>query len=238
LIDLHCHILPDIDDGAQDVRTALKMAEIAAKDNIEIIVATPHILDLPLPIKKIREKTLYLNNRLSGMGLNVKILPGAEVSPFACAQIKNITDYTLNASRYLLLEFPYVNIPDYLTDILFNLTANGITPILGHPERNAYIMEKPWKIEKFLSNDVLLQLTAGSLTGLFGKDIQNCATWLLENEQVDIVASDAHSAKRRPPILSEAFDIVADTLDQETAKKLFIKYPRAIVANKKVLSST
>ena len=235
MIDIHTHIIPGIDDGARNLKASLKMAEIAIKDGIVTMVATPHILDYPLSMEKINKKLKKLEEAFKSHGLNLELFAGAEVSPFAVTQMNNPKDYTINNSRYLLLEFPYLNIPDYLHDILFNLCAKGIVPILAHPERNSEITKEPWKIEEFLKNEILIQITAASITGELGKSIKRCAEYMLENSLVNIVASDAHSTRRRPPLLSEAYHCVKDEYGRKRADILFKLNPSAIVHNNEVI---
>jgi len=235
VIDLHCHILPRIDDGARDLKTAFKMASIAVRDGIDTVVATPHILDVPLEMRKLRENVRKLNRLLVSRGIDVTLIPGAEVSPFAFAQINKIEDYTVNGSRYLLVEFPCLNIPEYFEDLLFNLLAKGMVPVLAHPERNSKIIENPSRIKNFLKNNVLIQITSGSITGLLGSKIKKCAEYMLENNLVDVVASDAHSARRRPPVLSEAYGRIKKRFGRDMAVALFYKNPKAIIQDKELI---
>ena len=234
MIDLHCHILPKIDDGARDLEAALKMAAIAVEDGVETIVATPHVLDLPILMKEVESRIAELASNLSAKQLALKILPGAEVSIFAFSQIKDIKEYTINKSDYILVEFPYLNIPDYFDDILFNIAANGLKPILAHPERNPEIIKNPSRLKRFLKNDTYVQITAASITGVFGTAIKKCSEYLLENDLVTIVATDAHSTRKRPPILSNAYDYVKNHLDSTCADYLFKYNPEAVISNKKI----
>jgi len=235
VIDLHCHILPRIDDGAIDLKTAFKMAVIAYKDGIDTIVATPHVVDTPINMEKLKKSVKKLTMLINSKDINISILPGAEVSAFALSQIKDIKSYTINNSRYLLLEFPNINLPEYFDEIIFNLSAQEIVPVLAHPERNPEIINEPSRIEKFLKNNVLIQITAGSITGLFGTKIKKCAEYMLENNLVDIVASDAHSTRRRPPILSHAFKQVEKMLGHKVAQIYFYKNPRAIIEDRSIV---
>lgn len=232
MIDIHCHIIPGIDDGARNLKASLKMARIAKDDGITTLVATPHILDVPVSIEKVKKKLDRLSAFFKAKGIDIKMLPGAEVSLFSFSRLGEPAKYTINGSRYILVEFPYINLPDYMDEVLFSLSAKGLIPILAHPERNPQVIDDPELIETFLKNNVLVQITAGSITGDFGEDIEECAEYMLESGLVDIVSSDAHSTRKRPPLLSRAYKKVEEELGDEVAFRLFVENPRSVILDR------
>jgi protein-tyrosine phosphatase len=232
MIDLHCHILPGIDDGPVDMQTSIDMARIAAEDGIEIIVATPHIKEKLHPTVKLLELVNLLNNHLESKNIPVKILLGGDV--FALLLPTNMKKYTINNSRYILIEFPHNYLPSNCKEILFSLAMLGLCPIITHPERNLAIMKKPKLLLDVLHANTLVQITAGSLTGEFGRNEQACASYLLQKEAVHFIATDAHSNDFRRPILSEGFKIAAKMLGEERAEKFVWHNPDAVLKNKPI----
>ena len=229
MIDLHCHILPGIDDGPVDMQTSIDMAMIAAEDGIETIVATPHIKDILHSTFKLRALVSQLNIYLELQNIPVKVLLGGDV--FALLNPSHFKDYTINNSRYILLEFPHNYLPSNNKDILFSLALNGICPIITHPERNLAIIKKPDLLLDMLYGNVLVQITAGSLTGKFGRDEQACARYLLRKEAVHFIATDAHSSEFRRPVLSEGVEYAGKILGKERAMKLVRDNPEAVLKN-------
>ena len=198
MIDLHCHILPGIDDGPTEMQTSIRMARIAAEDGIKTIVATPHIKDVLHPIRKLRELVHQLNTHLEQENIQVEVLLGGDV--FALLNPTYLKDYTINSSRYILIEFPHNYLPTNSKEILFSLAMQGFCPVITHPERNLGIMKKPEALLDMLYGNVLVQITAGSLTGEFGLEEQACAFYLLKKDAVHFIATDAHSSAARRPI--------------------------------------
>ncbi|NOY69175.1 MAG: hypothetical protein GXP53_06735 [Deltaproteobacteria bacterium] len=232
MIDLHCHILPGIDDGASGIQASIEMARIAANDGIQKIVATPHIKDNQYSAQSIADKTLSLNQELRDLGISVEIVPGAEISSLLPVSI--IKAFTLNRTPYILLDFPVDYVPINSKELFFELLVNGLKPIIAHPERNQSIIRDPEKLFSLLDTNVHVQITAGSLTGLFGREIKKCAIHLLKKGVVDVMASDAHTPTHRRPILSNALKKAEKIIGTQKARDLVFKNPTAIIEGNKL----
>lgn len=232
MIDLHCHILPGLDDGPIDLQQSLKMAQIAVKDSITTIAATPHVQDLSQSIEGIETTVAYLNNELQNEGIPLTIVGGGEFSMMLNPEY--ISGYSINGSKYILVEFPHTHLPRSAAEDLFNIQTMGYIPIIAHPERNPSVMENPDCLLELLDSNVLVQLTAASLCGTFGTQIRNCSRYLLKKGAVDILASDAHDAEYRKPVLSKALKLASKLIGKEKAKMLVYDTPKMIIESKKL----
>jgi protein-tyrosine phosphatase len=232
VIDIHCHILPGIDDGPQHIDESLEMAKIASLDGITTIVATPHIKEPPYPPEDIETKVAALNDRLTEKGIPVTVLQGADVS--STVDISSLHAYTINRTRYILIEFPHLYLPGNAKEIIFRLMMHGYRPIITHPERNLSILENPKLFLELLDTGLLVQITADSLTGAFGLDIRDCALYFLKKGVVNFIATDAHSSRERRPELSGAVKIAARILGKEQADRLVTLNPGNVVQGKAI----
>jgi protein-tyrosine phosphatase len=233
-IDIHCHILPGLDDGPVAWEESLEMAEMAAADGIVAIVATPHQLGNhpDVTAKNIRIQTARLQSLLVQRGIGLELLPGADVriDPDLPGKILHDQVLTLADRRnHVLLELPHeLYIP--LDRLLGNLRSAGLTGILSHPERNQGIINQPKILSNLVNQGCLLQVTAGSLTGMFGSRIQNFAEFMIDGGFVDFIASDAHGTKSRTPLLSQAFDRVVKLAGYDKAIDMFCRNPARVYA--------
>ncbi|MEN8246937.1 MAG: CpsB/CapC family capsule biosynthesis tyrosine phosphatase [Thermodesulfobacteriota bacterium] len=240
MIDLHCHILAHVDDGPDNLIESLKIAECAAADGIRTIVATPHsqngvYLNPPTQITK---HLTRLKQEIKREGIPVNIYAGAEVRihqdmehSLEKGQIASIND----TGQYILVEFPHDVMLPRTRDVLFQLSINHITPILAHPERNTTLQRNPDVLAGFVDMGCLVQLTAMSITGEFGSDAMAYAHLLLKEGRAHVIASDAHDAKNRPPILSPAVKEAARILgDLRMAEAMVNQNPRAILHGKPI----
>ncbi|MEK3888442.1 tyrosine-protein phosphatase [Bacillus sp. FSL K6-3431] len=202
MIDIHCHILPGIDDGARDLGDSLAMAKQAVKEGIHTIIATPHHKNGSYNNYKaeIIQRTEELNDALQSENINLSILPGQETRIYGDI----LEDYeageilTLgNASNYLFIELPSNHVPRYTNRLCFDLQMKGLTPVIVHPERNVELIEHPDKLYKLVQDGVATQITAGSFTGYFGKKIQKFTFDLIESNLTHFLASDAHNITKR-----------------------------------------
>jgi protein-tyrosine phosphatase len=230
VIDLHSHILPGLDDGAQDLDEAVEIARAAVADGIHTIAATPHVReDYPTTTDAMERGVAELRRTLERAGVDLLLLPGGEV---ALEQLDRLSRDELrrfglggNAS-YLLLETPYVDWPLSFADTVFRLAATGVTPVIGHPERNSVVQERPEHIAELVDAGALIQLTAASLDGRLGSRPRKCAQHLLDAELVHLIGSDAHSPGLREVGLSKACSAIGD---DELARWLSEDVPHAIV---------
>ena len=227
MIDIHCHILPDIDDGASDEDEALNMARIAVSDGITCAIATPHVM-VPFPSpEEIRDRVESLNALFKKHEVNFKIFPGAEVNFYS--DFVGIDHYLLNGGPYLLLESPPGSFPSTTAERIYNLQRDGYKVILAHPERNESIISNPERLLELVGLNVLVQVTAESLTGGFGPDVQRCVMYLLRQKMVSFIATDAHSSRYRPPVLSSAVKLAARLVGKEAARQLVKDNPLLVI---------
>jgi protein-tyrosine phosphatase len=233
LIDLHCHILPGIDDGAKSPEISLEMARIAVADGITTIVCTPHILPGVYNNSGpgIKAAVAQLSEIIARADVPLRLVAGADihVAPDLGDQLRAGRALTINNSRYLLLEPPHHVLPPRLTDHIFGLQAAGFQPILTHPERLSWIDSHYRLIKRLVYNGTLMQLTAGSLMGRFGRRPNYWADRMLDEGLCHVLASDAHNTEQRAPRLSDARDLVARRLGEEEAANLVLTRPQAIL---------
>jgi protein-tyrosine phosphatase len=234
MIDLHCHILPGIDDGAENLEEAVTMCHIAYKDGIRTIVATPHTMngifinerDFILAEVKKLQKILVTKN------IDIHIVPGADVhiNYNLLELIRDGKAMTINDhGKYILLEFPHQYVPPKIPEFVFKLKLNNITPIFTHPERNIAIQKDLNIILRLVEQGALIQITANSLIGGFGPRACNCAVEMLKYNLAHIIASDAHSSRFRSPILSHSVSKAAQITGQKWAEAMVTTIPRAII---------
>jgi protein-tyrosine phosphatase len=209
LIDLHCHILPGIDDGPVNVDFSVAMARRAADAGINVIVATPHVRsDHRTEPRAIASAVDELNTALCDSELDVQVLPGAEVSLQKASELDDATlgVLRLGSGNYLLVESPYRSIDIDLEGILWDLQARELSPVLAHPERCPIFQRDPDRLARLVNGGVLCSLTAASLAGGFGATVRRFSIELLYDGLVHNVASDAHDHLHRPPDLLGAFE--------------------------------
>ncbi len=232
-IDIHCHILPGMDDGPATLEESVKMLEIAKSDGVTRIFATPHILDGLYSCKgrEIISSVEGLRKHLPG---SLELFWGADVriAPDLTKRVESGDILTLNGSGYLLLELPASFVPPHLDSFIFDLRHKGITPVITHPERHLRLMHDSAGLGGFRDRGAMCQITAMSLTGGFGREIMLASLTMIEKGLADIVASDAHNSGTRPPILSKAYREVKKHFGDETADRLFFKNPGKILADK------
>jgi protein-tyrosine phosphatase len=235
VIDLHCHILPGIDDGSPDLATSLAMAAMAVADGIVTTACTPHILPgvYANNAAGIAAAVASLAEALAEADIPLELTTGADVhvDPGLVAGIRGGRVPTVAGSRYLLLEPPHHVLPPRFEEFTFGLAAAGIVPIITHPERLKWIEGQYALIQRLASRGVLMQITAGSLSGRFGVRAQYWAERMLDEQIVDILATDAHDLKRRPPRLSEARELVSKRCGDEAAAAMVGTNPLAILQN-------
>lgn len=237
MIDLHCHLLPGIDDGSKDLDTSLAMARMAVADGITMTACTPHIMPgvYNNTGPEIRAATANLSQSLAQAGVPLRLIAAADVhiAPDLTAQLRDGRSLTLNNSRYFLLEPPHHIVPPRLEDHIFGLQTAGFVPILTHPERLTWIEGHYDLVKRLVYNGILMQITAGSLIGKFGRRPRYWAERMLDEGCCHILATDAHGTDRRVPRLAEARDLAARRLSDEEAVNLVLRRPQGIVDNVK-----
>ncbi len=235
LIDLHSHILPEVDDGAKSYDEALNMARMAVADGIQVMACTPHFMPgmYDNQAQDIRERIAHLNDVLLHENIDLALVVGsdAHIRPDFVSCLRGKQTLTLHDSRYVLFEPPHNLLPPRMEDILFDISVAGYVPILTHPERLKWIEGNYPIVQKLAQDGVWMQITAGSLTGRFGKRPQYWAQRMLAEGLVSILATDAHNTKSRPPILSEAYELAKTELGMDEATHLVVTRPECILAN-------
>ncbi|MFD1607128.1 tyrosine-protein phosphatase [Oceanobacillus luteolus] len=212
MIDIHSHILPGVDDGAQTEEDSLKMARVAVKNGITAIVATPHHKNGVF--ENDRESILRwvetLNELLVQNDIPLTVLPGQEtrINGDMLDELREGIVLPINNSKYVFVEFPSAHVPRYASQMLYDIQLSGYIPVIVHPERNQELMEKPSKLYDFIKRGSLSQVTAGSLVGKFGKDIQKFSRQIINANLTHFIASDAHNTKSRGFHLTEAYRFV------------------------------
>jgi protein-tyrosine phosphatase len=236
MIDLHCHMLPGIDDGAPDDATALEMARIAEADGIRIVACTPHIYPglYDNDANGIRARVAALQGKLDEAGIALKLTFGADAHlvPELFQRVKNGTAPTLHGGRYFLLEPSHHGAPPRFEESVFDFTATGYVPIITHPERLTWIEGHYRVFESLFKSGTWMQITAGSLTGRFGSRAKYWAERMLDDGIVHLLATDAHGVKHRAPLLAEGMQAAEKWVGAEEAQRLVFDRPMAILENR------
>jgi protein-tyrosine phosphatase len=246
-VDIHCHLLPGIDDGASDLEDALAMARIAVDQGSATIICTPHQLGNfgHNGGDDIRRRVGELQRQLGEADIPLRVLPGADVrieddlvSRLVRGDVLSLGDH----GRHVLLELPHeLYLP--IESLLENLGRHNIAGILSHPERNHGIMRRREVLQPLVEAGCLMQITGGSLCGSFGPDCQKLAEWMLSQGFVHFVATDAHGPNSRRPLMRRAYERVCELAGEETAVDLCSRNPahvaegEAVRAGRRVLAT-
>jgi protein-tyrosine phosphatase len=233
MIDLHCHMLPGIDDGAPDLGVALEMARIAVADGIRVTACTPHIYPGLYENDKagIERAIAALQAALDEAGIPLRLTIGADthLAPDLLPKLRAGLIPTLANGRYFLLEPPHHVAPPRFEDSVFSLMAAGYLPVITHPERLSWI-ETHYEIFGRLSHaGAWMQITAGSVTGRFGRRPKYWAERMLDERLVDILATDSHHVHKRPPLLAEGRDAAAARVGELEAMHMVQTRPQGIL---------
>jgi protein-tyrosine phosphatase len=228
MIDIHHHLLFGLDDGSPDIETSVAMAKSAAEDGITHIVCTPHAnahyaFQPEINSQRIAELRSRLDGEITlGLGcdfhLSYNNIMDAKANP---------AKYSINGKGYLLVEFSETNIPSSINDAFRDLQQIGLAIILTHPERNPIIVRHPERLAEWVRMGCVIQVTASSLYGRFGKAAEAFSNELLYRNWIHFLATDAHNLTSRPPHLKPAYDHVVDKMGEKTAKRLCVDNPRA-----------
>jgi protein-tyrosine phosphatase len=231
-VDIHCHLLPGIDDGAKDWDDSLAMSALAVSEGASVAIATPHQLGNFGQNRgdAIRQLIAELQERLRAARIPLQVLPGADVriEPGMCERLISGDVLSLgDHRRHVLLELPHeLYLP--LEPVLDELNRHGMVGILSHPERNEGILRSPEVVASVVDHGCLMQVTAGSICGTFGPDCQDLSEWLLMEGLVHFVATDAHGPRSRRPLMQRAFDRVVELTSESMAIELFADNPAAV----------
>lgn len=233
LIDLHCHILPGVDDGSKDMEMSLEMARVAVKQGISHILVTPHHMDgMYLNHKQdVIAKTDAFQAALDAAEIPLTVFPGQEVH--LTGELLKALDaddilFMDEGGRYLLLELPHSGIPEYTEDMIFELQARGITPVIAHPERNHGFQKDPDRLYDFVEMGCLTQLTSSSYLGIFGDSVKNLTAKIINANLGFAFSSDAHNFEGRRFLMDAAFDKLVDQVGEQGAQT-FNENAKAII---------
>ena len=215
MVDLHSHLIWDIDDGAKSKKMARNMLRQAYLGETKKLVLTPHYLPgyYEVPIDKVKERKQDLENLIKEENLNIEVYVGQEVY-FSNKILENLEEGligTINNSKYMLIELNIKNFSlQEVTDVLYELQLKDIVPIIAHPERYNIFIKKPSLINELIDEGLLFQLNIGSLTGEFGKDVKKTAEIFLKNKIYSFIGSDAHRDKNRNPDMSRGIELLKE----------------------------
>ena len=228
MIDLHCHILSGMDDGATSFEESMAMAEMAIADGITHVVATPHAsLEYRFDYANVRREAEKLQ---SALGSKLKLATGCDfhLSPENIAALKKMpSPYCIHQKDYLLVEFNEFAIPPAIDQTLYEIQLAGLRPVVTHPERNGILRAQPERLEKWIRNGCYGQVTGGSLTGAFGSNIRATSMEWVARGLMHFIASDAHNTTLRPHKLRAAYDVVEREFGRPKAEALFVENPLA-----------
>ena len=232
--DIHCHIVPGIDDGSDNLAESIAMARMAEADGTKSLIATPHQLgtNSHVTAEAIRQGVADLQAALNAEGIGVSVLPGADVriEPELPKLVKQGRVLTLaDRGKHVLLELPHETYFP-LDALLAALARQGLVGILSHPERNRGIIKNPDVMWDVVEAGGLLQITAGSLTGAFGRSPQKIAELCVEERLIHFIASDAHDTKNRPFGMREAYDTINEMADESLAQLVCCENPARVFA--------
>lgn len=242
MIDIHCHILPEVDDGSRSLNESIEMAMIAKEQGIKKIINTSHYHP-DFSYKKGEELLKELNdfnNVLKENMIDIEVLIGNEIyyTQDLIKQIDELDFYTLNNSRYLLIEFPPTNFPKDLCNIVYELKERSYIPVFAHVERYIEVQENPDLIYEVIKAGAIIQVNSNSILGKSGKTIEQVCDTLIKRNMVHVVGSDAHRSKRRTPIFLDAYKHVSDKYSKDYADDIFIKNNNAIANDEDIMVPT
>lgn len=235
MIDLHCHILPGIDDGASNLKHALDMAKIAEKDGIVCTACTPHIYPgvYENNAPGIMAAVATLQGHIREAGLQLQLTYGADTH-LVPDMLKGIRDGripTLNGSRYFLLEPSHHSHPPQFLHSVANVLACGYVPLITHPERLTWTEEFYDEFTQLVTQGAWIQITAGALLGKFGRYARYLAEQMLDDGIVHVIATDAHDVQRRVPLLAEGREAAAKLVGKEEAQRMVQERPQSVLDN-------
>ena len=237
MIDLHSHILPDLDDGARDLEEALHMAHMAVQSGVTSMIATPHCVDGGAA--SVMAAVNLLREALRETRIPLRLYPGMEIfgTRDTARLLREGKLLTLNNSRYPLIEFDFVSDGDAETRILESVLLAGFIPVVAHPERYSYVQQDPQLINRWAAMGCLFQINKGSLLGRFGEESLQVSMALVDRGFATVVASDAHSTRMRTPWMYEVWDMLGKHFSPIAAEVLLRDNPWLILKNEKISSA-
>lgn len=239
MIDIHTHILPSIDDGAQDLKESIELLQTLAKQGVTEVIATPHVIKGTYDNTRstIDEQLNLLKNAIIDNNIEMKIYPGAELY-LDTDTVENVkaNNLTLASSRYVLVESSFQKFPNNFEGILFHLQQEGYEPIIAHAERFHDFNTNFNYLVTLLNRGFYVQVNCGSLFGEIGERIRKFALKLLEQGCIHFLASDLHGLKKRPLVMDKTYNFISENFSEELAELLMVENPSNIINNKPIKS--
>ncbi len=234
MIDIHCHLLPKVDDGARSMKEALRMLQIEEADGVSAVIITPHFRAgmFETPEAKIEGTFIKLQEEALKAGLKIRIFPGCEyhASSGMVDDFLNGRRLTLAGSWYVLAEFSGADRYSVITQRISELISAGFHPVIAHAERIECLRREYGRFQELIRMGAEIQITAGTLLGEDGWSIGHICRKMIKDGSVRYIASDAHRVRERRPNLRECFDFLVKKYGQETAEELLIVNPRKILS--------
>lgn len=220
MIEFHNHLIPGVDDGAQNIEESIALAKALVEEGVTHTVVTPHHLNRKYTnyAEDIRRQTEELQEALDGANVPLQVFPGQEVrihETLIDSIDRGEIQFLDENGQYMLLEFPTTSIPTYTEDLLYELKHRGIIPIIAHPERNHIIQEEPNRLYRMIGMGALSQVTAASVAGIFGKDIQEQSLDFLDKNLAHFMGSDMHDLGYRRAYIQDAHKVIAKELGND-----------------------
>lgn len=242
MIDIHCHILPGVDDGAGNMSDAVEMAALAASSGIKSIIVTPHC-NIPGAYHNywnyfMAEDVRNLQNEIRKKNINLTVYPGQEVylAPGFADLLKNGEFIGLNETKYILVEFSMRERADVAYRKLQQVIAEGYVPIVAHPERYGFVTEQQEAVYRMKDLGALLQVNKGSIKGAFGKTVRKKANEIISTYQADFVASDGHSQYSRTPYLADVHEFISEEISADYGDWLVRVNPGKVLNGEEIYS--
>ena len=237
--DIHNHTLPGVDDGAQDMEMALKMAAIAVEDGISTVLLTPHNRDVAGALRDgvFYERVEELRRAVLQENIPVQFVVGMEnhLEPDLPEQVEQGLALPINGTRYILVELPFSLLPLYLDEVLFGLQLKGLIPVIAHPERCEGLVQDPERLAALVERGMLAQVTSSSIVGRFGPEARSAAELFLRRDLAQVIASDGHSSRGpRVPVISQGLEQAARIVGKKRAWQMATSIPQAIVEGQPV----
>jgi len=236
MIDMHSHILPNIDDGATSIEESIQMLKEAYEAGFTAVVSTSHYIEESWNVSKQKRQELIdiIGKKLELENIKITIYNGAE------AYISNNLDKlvqkeelpTINGTKYLLIELPMNNEIIYLEEIICELLSNGIIPIIAHPERYSYVQKNPKILQKFIEKGVLFQANYGSIIGKYGKEAERTVKKLLKNDMIHVFGTDSHRNNSTYTQMVQILKKITKLIGKDKIELLSNINPQKIIENK------
>ena len=235
MIDIHTHILPGVDDGAEDLEDSYLMAELAEESDVETIICTPHSnmrgIFENYYTDEYTEKIQKLNRLVQDRGLSITLLPGMEIyaTEDVAERIRSGQVISLNYTKNYLIEFGFHKSSIWMTKILEKILRLGVTPVVAHPERYECVQQDPEVVQLWNNMGCQMQINKGSVFGKFGRGAWKVAGELLYSGQISYVASDAHSPYQRTTYLKDTWHFLCEEFSRELAQQVLYENPYRLI---------